>query len=171
MERAVTTKPHILYRLVDRRDEHGQILVLVMAMLVIVGIFAGALAGLATPTFHHAAAVRNLNDTVAAADSGINYGIQALQGNPAPCLGTAAASVPGTPPAVNTGTLAVTCQGVQPASVPTPPAGVSYVQLTSTATPSGGSPVTAKAVVQVNETTGSATIESWRVCQDGASLC
>jgi hypothetical protein len=168
VECTVTTERRRLNAVVEGRDERGQILILVMGMLVMIGIFAGALVGLATPTFHHAASVRNLNDTVATADSGINWAIQSLQGNPTACPPA------GPQPPVNTGSLAVTCQDVTAqvtASGHPPPPGARYLQITSQATPSSGSPVTAKAVVQVNDTTGSATIESWRVCQDGPALC
>jgi hypothetical protein len=175
VEYTVTTERRRLNAVVEGRDERGQILILVMGMLVMIGIFAGALVGLATPTFHHAASVRNLNDTVATADSGINWAIQSLQGNPTPCLETTPTPMSG-PPSVNTGnagSLSVSCQAVQLSTPPyTPPAGVnyagvSYAVIKSTFTPSSGTPVvTAEAVVQVNDTSGSATVVSWRICQD-----
>jgi hypothetical protein len=172
VERTVTTERRRLAAVIERRDERGQILVLVMGMLVMIGIFAGALVGLATPTFHHAASVRNLNDTVASADSGVNWAIQSLRGNPTPCLQTTPTPMSGPPP-VGTGSLSVSCQAVQLSPAPyTPPAGVSYAVIKSIAAPSSGNPVvTAKAVVQVNDTSGSATIVSWRICQDGPALC
>ena len=102
----------------DQRDEQGQILVLVLAMLILLGILVGALAGLAAPSFAHAAVVRNLNDTVADANSGIEYGIQALKDNAQPVPGCRSPSRCRAPPATmppfngHAGTL--TCQQVNP---------------------------------------------------------
>ena len=151
----------------QRHDEGGQTLVLVLAMLILLGVLAAALAGLATPSFTHAAVVRNLNDTAAAADAGIEYGIQSLKNQPSQCL-DAPSTLPPTGPTVNTRAAQVTCQVLPPATGT--PEGLSFIQLISTAQLAGSASntVESRAVLLINDRTGSATIMSWRSCRNSA---
>jgi hypothetical protein len=154
-------------------DEQGQILVLVLAMLILLGILVGALAGLAAPSFTHANVVRNLGDTVADNNSGIEYGIQALNDNPKPCLVAPPQPVPipappATMPPFNGHRVTLTCQQVGPPPGTQPQTGISYILLQSTAQAASGqtNPLVASAVVEMNNLTGSTTIVSWRTCRD-----
>jgi hypothetical protein len=150
------------------RDESGSVLILVIAILVSVGLLVGALAGLATPIFAQAEVTRNLNDTGAAIDAGIEHGIQTIQsgllqsglvGNPAQCppqLNNA--------PKVNGLVPIVTC--VATAISP----GISQVVLTSSPPLGGyGRVFSARAVLEVNTlpgAKGATTILSWKTCQE-----
>jgi hypothetical protein len=148
-----------------RHGEDGQILVLVLAALVALGLLAGALTGLATPSFTHATVVRTLNDTVSAADSGIEYAMQFIRDDPAQCV----AQAPGDPPlsmptqTFNNRTVKVTCAK----ALPDPSPSTSYIDLDSTAQIAGGNPIEAKATIEVNKFTGYPTVDSWRTCRNG----
>ncbi len=139
-------------------------------MLILLGVLAGALAGLATPSFTHAAVVRNVNDTAAAADSGIEYGIQSLKNKSSHCLDV---PPPSTLPTVRdrpsiARAAQVTCQVLPPATGT--PDGLSFILLVSTAQLAGSASntVESRAVLLINDRTGSATIMSWRSCRDSA---
>jgi hypothetical protein len=137
-------------------DEGGQTLLLVLAMLILLGVLAGALTSLATPSFSHAASVRSLNDTVAATDSGIDYGIQYLKDNAGECPAVIAV------PAgfvVNRAAL-LSCHVVTAVAG----SGVSTLLLVSTAEITPTNLMESSAVVGINDDTGSATILSWRTC-------
>jgi hypothetical protein len=146
------------------RDERGQIIILVLGILVVVGILVGALASLATPIFAHATVVRNLNDTVAATDAGLQYGIQFLQTDfrthpdlCSPAIGRVA-------PSLNLHSVAVNC------TIQSSAGAISQILLTSTSKPGNGVSrvIFARAVVQVNNVTGATTIMSWRTCQEAS---
>jgi len=154
-------------RRLDDRDEQGAILLLVLFLLVLLGILAGGLAALTTPSFAHAAAVRNVGDTVAASDSGIEYGIQSLIDKPLADNPTACSALPTNAPNINSRAVAVSCTVLTPPAVPAAPAGISYVLLQSTAQTGGATShtVVSRAVVEINNQTGSATIRSWTTSQ------
>jgi hypothetical protein len=153
------------------RDERGEVIILVIAILVVVGILVGALASLATPIFAHATVVQKTNNSVAATDSGIEYGIRTMQSffnsnpgaSPPFCPSGAGQPLRGVPNAVNNQTPNVTCATLSSSGE------ISLVALTSTA--GVGRTMSARAVVQVNELTGATTIESWRTCQDPSPTC
>jgi hypothetical protein len=155
------------------RDERGSVLILVIAILVAIGILVGALAALAGPIFAQAEVTRNLNDTGAAIDAGLEHGIQTLQTafptNPGLCPPTSPAPL-GNPPTVNNYVPIVTCQTIPPPPPFSTSPSITYVILTSSPSPGSTSRVySARAVLQVNDFTGATTIMSWRTCQDGPS--
>jgi hypothetical protein len=155
------------------RDERGEILVLVLTVLIVVGVLVGALAALAAPIFAHAAVVQNVNETVATADSGIQYGIQQVQINVptgAPLVWCPVGSFGGLPnppsPMINGRSVVIMCEiQSQPAN------GLSIVVIASTVPPGSGNSrvISARAVFQVNNSTGAWTVQSWRTCQDGTT--
>jgi hypothetical protein len=156
------------------RDEGGSVLILVIAILVAVGILVGALAALAGPMFAQAEVARNLNDTGAAIDAGIEHGIQTLQATipallflcPSPPRHLTVAQVPPVPPAPSNNYVAIVQCQLLPSSV----SGTSEIVFTSTLPPTapgvGGRVYSARAVVEVNNFTGATTILSWKTCQD-----
>jgi hypothetical protein len=146
----------------ERRDEGGEILVLVLAALIVLGILAGALAALASPSLTHATVIRNVSDTVATADSGIEYGIQSLKTAPTQCQGPLPPA-----PTINGRAPAVSCTTLDPPDGT--PTGISYVLLVSTAeiASSNQNLIESRAVLEINDQTGSATIISWRSCRNG----
>jgi hypothetical protein len=155
------------------QDERGEIIILVLAILIAVSILVGALVGLATPIFAHARVVQNVNNTVSAADSGIEYGVQQIEGlfpqnptNPSICPVGSLQPVPN-PPLINgRTTLSVSCEVLPPGPSS---GGISLVVIQSTVQPGDGVSrvISARAVAQVNDMTGATTIQSWRLCQDG----
>jgi hypothetical protein len=157
----------------SRRDEGGEVIIIVLAALILIGVLVGALASLATPIFANAQATRNVSDTVADANAGIEYGIQTIQA----LLPTDAGLCPGggaplrNAPQVNhLLPVQVMCAT---SSTPASPPGISYIVVTSLAPTGGGAArgSSARAVVQVNDATGATTIESWRTCQDPNQTC
>jgi hypothetical protein len=142
------------------------VIILVIAILVAVGVLAGALAALAGPIFAQAEVTRNLNDTGAAIDAGIEHGIQTFQrgllANPGQCPPAPQPPQQLTnPPSVNGLVPIVTCQTVS--SLPW----ISKVVLTSSPPlTTNGRVFSARAVVEVNTLTGATTILSWKTCQD-----
>jgi hypothetical protein len=143
-------------------DEGGAILVLALGILIVLGILVGALAGLAAPSFAHASVVRNVNDTVASADSGIEYAIQSLKATPGGCL-----IIPAQAPMINDRNAVVSCT---PFTLPAgTPAGISGFVLVSKAQIGSGSADTIQstAVIEINDDTGSPTVMSWTTCHAG----
>jgi hypothetical protein len=150
------------------------VLIIAIVTLVAVGLLAGTLAALATPLFAHAEITRNLNDTSAAVDAGIQHGIQTLQSTYRAPSSMCQPPPPGlppqrldNPPVLNGYVPMVTCE-----TIPAPPPFSSsqwatYFILTSGPPPGSASRVySARAVVQVNNLTGATTVLSWKTCQD-----
>jgi Tfp pilus assembly protein PilX len=162
----MTSLPVAANRQRQSRDESGQTLILVLAMLILLGLLGGALVGLAGPSFTHASVVRNLNDAAAAADSGIEYGIQSVKNEPGQCL-EAPPTLTASAPTINGRAVQVSCEVVPPP--PDTPKGLSFILLVSTAQLGGSdaSTVVSRAVLEINDRTGSATIMSWRTCRGG----
>jgi hypothetical protein len=143
-------------------DEEGAILVLALGILIVLGILVGALAGLAAPSFVHASVVRNVNDTVATADSGIEYAIQSLRATPGGCL-----TIPPQAPTINGRSALVTCA---PFGLPAgTPAGISAFVLVSKAQigTSSAETIQSTAVIEINDDTGSPSVMSWTTCGSG----
>jgi hypothetical protein len=154
-----------------KRDERGSVLILVIAILVAVGMLVAALASLATPIFAQAKVTRDLNDTGAAIDAGIQYGIQSLQAsfssNPGMCQPPPNPAPVVNPPTVNNyGPPRVKCATVPPSSTSLTSQWITEVVLTSHPPRGTNGRYSARAVVEVNNLTGATTILSWRTCQD-----
>jgi hypothetical protein len=84
--------------------EEGQVLILVMGFLALVGLFAAALVAESGVNFQGTDTVQRLNDSVAAADGGVSYGIQRVETDPAAC----SLSLPGIQ-TINGHVVTVTC--------------------------------------------------------------
>jgi hypothetical protein len=141
-------------------DEGGAVLVLALGLVIALGVLVGALAGLAAPSFVHSSVVRQINDTVATADSGIEYAIQSVKDDPDNCQNL----FPTNSPVINGRKATVTCT-----KLPGTPTGISELRLQSTAHigSSSAGTVQSRAVIQINSDTGSPTIMSWTTCDSG----
>jgi Tfp pilus assembly protein PilX len=147
----------------EDRSERGQVLVFVLAMLVVVGVLAGALLSQSTPSFRRATSVSQLNDRMAAAKAGVESALQRLKEDSAFCHSSGSFSGPASPMANNL-TPTVTCRRFDPAN---PLPGFTYFAITSTvASASGGQPLTSKAVAHINDNFWSISVDSWWMCQE-----
>ncbi len=151
-------------------DERGEVIILVLAILVAVGIVVGAMAALATPIFAHAATVQSVDDTASIADSGLQYGIQVLRTVPGFCSPSTPQLMRNVPALHARGGVVsaqVQCSTVSSAGT------ISNILITSTVAPGNGvnRAISARAVVELNTATQATTVESWRVCQDPAATC
>lgn len=61
------------------QPEQGAILILALGFLIIAGVLVGALLSLAGPSFVTTRVVQNVQNAIAAADAGVEYGIQSLR--------------------------------------------------------------------------------------------
>jgi hypothetical protein len=95
--------------------EQGSVLVIALVFLVLAGVLVAALVAQSTPSLVTTAVVLNLNDSVAAADAGVEYGIQTLRNDSTLCAGpsTKPTSLPDMLPPVNNHRADVTCQTMQ----------------------------------------------------------
>ena len=96
------------------RDEAGATLVLVVAFLTLTGLFSAALLTLASTTTHSSVTVKALHDSVSAADAGVRYGVDVLQGDSTICASAASGPVQlSGVPQVAQRTVQVKCQTYQ----------------------------------------------------------